>query len=81
MVKNGTFSLPEGVNLSTICSNMISGLIRLDKTKRMSFLEFSKHPLTQQDSISYQKYLENYQRKLESNKLNELRLPINNDSV
>jgi len=37
MVKTGKYQLPDDVQLSNVCLNLIQSLIRVDPAQRMSF--------------------------------------------
>ena len=57
-VRKGEYSLPDGVEVSQVCRNMITSLIVLDASNRMSFQAFNDHPFTKLNPEEYQAYIQ-----------------------
>lgn len=45
-IQKGQYSLPEGIQISSVCKNMITSLIMTDVDIRINFKDFGKHPFT-----------------------------------
>ena len=63
-IKSGSYALPQGITISSACSNLISRLIQEDPQRRMNYQQFREHPFVQLESDAYQIYLEKLQLSL-----------------
>jgi serine/threonine protein kinase len=54
LIEKGQYSLPEGIQISSVCKNMITSLIMTDVDLRINFKDFGRHPFT---SLSPEEYV------------------------
>ena len=53
-VLKGAYSIPENVNISPLCLDMIKRLIVIDPNQRISFKDFVNHHFASSDEEIYQ---------------------------
>ena len=64
LIEKGQYSLPEGIQISTICKNMITSLIMTDVDLRINFEDFGKHPFTNLGPNEYVAFVQMAMEKL-----------------
>jgi hypothetical protein len=58
--------LPEGIQISSVCKNMITSLIMTDVDIRINFKDFGKHPFTSLSPGEYHVFVDKTNAKLRS---------------
>jgi len=56
-VDKGSYAMPQGVQISEYCGNLIQALICACPEKRMSFQGLMDHPFIASDGVTYRKLL------------------------
>jgi hypothetical protein len=62
-VSQGEYSLPPGVQISSICGNLLQCLILANPEKRMSFQSLFEHPFIRNDPTQYRQILKDWAQK------------------
>lgn len=66
LIDKGQYSLPEGIQISQVCKNMITSLIMTDVEIRINFKDFGKHPFTSLSPEEYKIFVEKSSEKIKS---------------
>ena len=64
MISLGKYSLPEGIQISQWCRNMIISLIMTDVEVRINFKDFAEHPFTKLSPDEYAKFIDKSSKKI-----------------
>lgn len=72
MIDKGQYSLPEGIQISQVCKNMITSLIMTDVNIRINFKDFGKHPFTSLNHEEYQIFVEKASERIKQSSKNAI---------